>query len=335
MLKRCLAPTVMLGLFLSVSLSSASTGTLQIKQLKGAAPSWWTPQLRAQVAAAGPAGVPLPAEAKATIPASSLAFVGIRPGALILVETAGGTALCSTNFVFSTGGSTTSLLGAPSTSMKTAAKSGSGKAQSKPSGKGQGKGSATGGSYYIGTAGHCGKVGDTVSIVALPFGIATLGTIVKSTAPPEGGNNTSALDFALVSVDPALNQWVSPSMAHWGGPTGVFTGSGIQPIQHSGWGLVVGTGGTPRAGVAYAWNVGNEYRFEGLITPGDSGSGAIVAGGLAAGNVTHIAVDTSQTPPVWNGGSTMTAILKYLGTSYQLATCSLPVPWPAPGCPPV
>lgn len=167
-------------------------------------------------------------------------------------------------------------------------------------------------------------------MVFAPLGIVEIGSIVKSTGNPD---DISRLDFALISIDAALNPWVSPSMAYWGGPTGVFTGGGVQAVQHSGWGLVVGTGGTPRAGVAYAWNRGSEWRFEGAVAPGDSGSGAVVAGGLAAGNITHIAVNTRQVPPVWNGGSTITAILQYLG-SYTLATCSLPVPWPAPGCPP-
>jgi hypothetical protein len=37
---------------------------------------------------------------------------------------------------------------------------------------------------------------------------------------------------------------------------------------------------------------------------------------------------------VWMGGTSISAILKLVGGP-ELATCALPVPWPAPGCPPV
>jgi hypothetical protein len=94
----------------------------------------------------------------------------------------------------------------------------------------------------------------------------------------------------------------------------------------------MGAGGTPRAAVAYQW--GDEWRFEGAIINGDSGSAANVATGLAAGNITHLALDTREDVPVWMGGTSISAILKLVGGP-ELATCALPVPWPAPGCPPV
>lgn len=294
-----------------LSFSGASATEARVTRAVGNAPAWYTPELQRQIDAAGPKGVPIPKSAG--IKASSLTFLGIRPGQLILVDNGGGvTSLCSSNFVFQSNSTT-----------------GKGKKRT---------GTAGATRYYIGTAGHCGKVGDDVTMVFLPLGLVNIGGIVKSADPPvdrDGNFDTSLLDFALIEIDPELNQYVSPSMAYWGGPTGVFTGDGVQPILHAGWGAGVGAGGTPRAAVAYDWNVGSEFRFEGAIAPVDSGSGAIVAGGLAAGNITHIAVDTSQTPPVWNGGSTMTSILKYVGTGISLATCSLPVPWPLPGCPPV
>lgn len=289
---------------------ASATGSIEIRKLKAQAPSWFTPSYAEQVLAAGPRGLPLPDDAR--VPASSLAFVGIRPGQQIIIADnedltrANGFSLCTSNFLFKAGST-----GGKRTSKRTATRV------------------AAATTYAIGTAGHCGKVGDKVFMVFAPLGVAYLGEIIKSTGDP---GNRLAPDFALVSINPALNQWVSPSMAHWGGPTGVYTGDDIVPIVHSGHGLVVGTSGTPRAGVAYQW--GTEYRFEGVVTPGDSGSAANVAGGLAAGNITHIAVNTRETVPVWNGGTSIEAILGYVG-SYTLMTCSLPVPWPAPGCPPV
>lgn len=182
-----------------------------------------------------------------------------------------------------------------------------------------------GGNFFIGTAGHCGNVGDQVTMLFLPVGLVDIGQVVLSTGDAGIGN-----DFALISIDPALNQYVSPSLAYWGGPTGVYTGSGPAVVQHAGWGLVVGTGGTPRVGLGVTWTP-NEWRFEGVITPGDSGSGAIVLGGLAAGNITHIAVNGGVVPPVFMTGTSMTKIMQ-IASGYQLATCSA-IPWPLPGCP--
>lgn len=302
-------------------------GTVRIRTLKAPAPAWWTPELRREVYAAGSRGVPLSPEIRATIPTSSVTFLGIRPGQLILVDNGDATSLCTSNFVFSTGATLPSVLGpsapamsSPASTSPTSSRSSRAKPAAKPSP-----------GFFIGTAGHCGRVGDQVTMLFLPLGLVHIGAIVKSTGSPQ---SVSATDFALISIDPALNQYVSPSMAYVGGPTGVFTGNGVQPLLHAGWGLVIGTGGTPRAAVAYRWYAGSEYRFEGAVVFGDSGSGAIVAGGLAAGNITHIAVDSREVPPAWNGGSTMVAILKYLGSSYTLATCALATPWPLPGCPP-
>ncbi|MFN2642571.1 MAG: hypothetical protein ABR548_11900 [Actinomycetota bacterium] len=316
---------------LSASLGSAgAASSMHVGRLQPApAPAWFTRSIADRVLSEG--SVALPAAAQGSINTSSVAFLGIRPGQLIILDDGKTTSLCTANFVFYTGS-------APPAGLVTATSSKSAVSTKKPSsGTARVKGGgSTASSYYIGTAGHCGKAGTQVDMVFLPAGIAHIGQIVKSTGDP--GDRIGATDFALISIDPSFNQYVSPSMAYWGGPTGVYTppsNDAIAPVLHAGWGLVIGTGGTPRAGLAYKWNAGSEYRFEGAVTPGDSGSGAIVAGGLAAGNITHIAVDTRQSVPVWNGGTTMAAILQYLGTSYHLATCPTAIPWPLPGCPPV
>jgi hypothetical protein len=56
-------------------------------------PSWFTEELAARVHAAGTAGVPIPADAR--LPASALAFTGIRPGSWMLSPSG-----CTLNFVF-------------------------------------------------------------------------------------------------------------------------------------------------------------------------------------------------------------------------------------------
>lgn len=121
-------------------------------------------------------------------------------------------------------------------------------------------------------------------------------------------------------------------MAYWGGPTGSYGGSGPAVVQHAGWGLVIGTGGTPRVGLGVEFGP-DSWRFAGAITFGDSGSGANVVGGLAAGNITHIAVDTREFPPVFMAGTSIAKIRQIVGSGYRLATCGLAIPWPLPGCP--
>ncbi|MGH2728847.1 MAG: hypothetical protein ACRDKS_17885, partial [Actinomycetota bacterium] len=102
--------------------------------LSAPAPAWYTSELHAKVMAAGANGYALPATVQ--IPMSSLAFLGIRPGAFIIV---GSGTLCSTNFVFRNGIN-----------------------------------------YAIGTAGHCGKAGASVVMLALPRVLFNIGTITKS-----------------------------------------------------------------------------------------------------------------------------------------------------------
>jgi hypothetical protein len=249
------------------------------------APAWYTPELHRKVLAAGPKGVALPSEA--AIPASSLAFLGIRPGQLIMLtnEAAGTTSLCTSNFIFND----------------------------------------TNGNFFVGTAGHCGEVGDTVDMLFLPVGLANIGKVVQSTGDAGIGN-----DFALISIDPGLYQYVSPSMAFWGGPTGANASNTVQVVEHVGWGLVIGTGGTPRVGVGTEFTQ-NEWWFVGAITPGDSGSGARTLSSLAAGNITHIAIDTRHIGDA--AGTSISKILQILGSGYQLTTCASAVPWPLPGCP--
>src|SRR5687767_10168186 len=68
------------------------------KELKAPQPDWYTPQLHRQIIAAGAEGVPIPADAD--IPASGLAFTGIRPGAWMFAPS-----WCTMNFIF--GGTST------------------------------------------------------------------------------------------------------------------------------------------------------------------------------------------------------------------------------------
>ncbi|MDQ4095520.1 MAG: S1 family peptidase [Actinomycetota bacterium] len=179
------------------------------------------------------------------------------------------------------------------------------------------------GNYDVSTAGHCGKTGDTATVIA-GFGnrgdatgviLLDFGTYAQS---HDGGLGN---DWALIDVDAAYQGLVTPTMCFWGGPRGSYekTGSlvGItiprrglipsvsltpdptlaQTIVHYGHGTGIGAGGTPRVGEAIAWG-SSHFMFTGAITWGDSGSGSntllgdtVGANMEAAGINTHLYVD--------------------------------------------
>jgi hypothetical protein len=167
------------------------------------------------------------------------------------------------------------------------------------------------GGYSIGTAGHCGKAGEDVVLLTLAPGganpvLVELGTVQKSV---DGGVGN---DFALVSIRPELQSWVSPTIAVVAGPCGSYTGSGPEPVFHYGHGLAVGTGGTPRAGLALKWE-SSAFGWSGAAAPGDSGSAVRVNTGMqAAGDLTHLVVDTAWLPS-YIAGTRMDRILQIAG----------------------
>jgi hypothetical protein len=167
------------------------------------------------------------------------------------------------------------------------------------------------GSYSIGTAGHCGAAGEAVTLLTIAPGganpvLVELGTIQRSV------NGGIGNDFALVSIRPELQEWVSPTIAMVLGPCGSYSGSGPEPVFHYGHGLAVGTGGTPRAGLALTWE-GAAFGWSGAAAPGDSGSAVRVNTGMqAAGDLTHLVVDTNWLPS-YIAGTRMSRILQIAG----------------------
>ena len=269
-------------------------------ELSAPTPDWYTDELHAQVVAAGSEGVPIPAEAD--IPASALAWSGIRPGAWMIFPS-----WCTMNFIF--GG--TSAVVEPVSSETDASGDSDGKTNN---GNGGGKKDDTGGpktgsgggkggkdlggggsGWYIGTAGHCTEVGDEVTLIAAPGVLMNIGRTVRSY------NEEIGKDFALVEIYPEMVQYINPSMAIVGGPQGVAQPAIGDPVLHTGHGAGVGTGGTPRAGVvAYTGNgdhnANSAYGWVGAANLGDSGSGVRLATGAAAGNLTHLVVGTEYAP---------------------------------------
>ncbi len=268
----------------SLTIPSLGGAALSVRAipLSAPAPAWYTEELHQKVLASGSEGVAIPegaaAQEGAAVPMSSVGFLGIRPGQLLIID---GVTLCTSNFVFRDGAN-----------------------------------------YAIGTAGHCGDVGSQVTMIALDGVLFNIGTITKSTGDAGPGN-----DFALISINPALNSKVSPSMAHWGGPVGQWTSGVPAIVKHSGWGLGIGTGGTPRLGLGLTWAPAGLWTFVGAIMLGDSGSAATSSSNLAVGNITHILL----TIPPTNAGTSMNRIMQVAGL--PLATCSSALPWPLFGCP--
>ena len=147
----------------------------------------------------------------------------------------------------------------------------------------------------IGTAGHCvDKAGQPVTLLTLAPGtenpvLVNVGSVIVRR------DNGIGDDFALVSIRPALHSWVDPTIAVVAGPCGAYSGSGPETVAHYGHGLGIGTGGTPRAGLALTWRH-DAFGWDGLAIFGDSGSPVRVTSLRAAGNLTHLVVDTRWVP---------------------------------------
>ena len=87
------------------------------------------------------------------------------------------------------------------------------------------------GGTSIATAGHCGNVGDTATVIGalgdktvagLPVPVLMdFGRFSSSTGDGGIGN-----DWALISVDAPYRPLMTPTMAFWGGPIGMYTPNG-------------------------------------------------------------------------------------------------------------
>jgi hypothetical protein len=156
-----------------------------------------------------------------------------------------------------------------------------------------------GSTLAIGTAGHCIDGNEPIVLLTLAPGganpvLVELGNVLLKR------NAGIGKDYALVEIPPELHSWVFPTESVVGGPCGVFTENNPQPVAHYGHGLVVGTGGTPRAGMGFALDEdpigvkGTDWDWDsdsiiwaGLINGGDSGSAVRVGTLPAVSNLTH------------------------------------------------
>jgi hypothetical protein len=214
------------------------------------------------------------------------------------------------------------------------------------------------GSYDISTAGHCGRTGDTATVIAAlgnrsgAEGAVLLDFGTFGTSHDNGLGN----DWALIDIKAEYQGLVSPTMCFWGGPRGMYTKTGgvatvsfggnpgvtvtpdpflAQAVVHYGHGIGVGAGGTPRAGTSIHWGQ-THFMFFGAISPGDSGSGAntltgdsVGANMEAAGIMTHLYIDPLMRQGLGiMGGTRATAVNGTLANGQIV-----PYPAPAPGLP--
>lgn len=239
--------------------------------------------------------------------ASSFAFLGIRPGTLITTAEVSRTpqpgGFCTANFVFQESGSVFD----PTQQL------------------------------YLGTAGHCVELGDSVQAVAVTDGngftnVLRIGTVVLDAESTD--------DFALIKLDQAINQWVSPSTAYLGGPTGVYTGAGGVSVTLVGHAGIAAGNALPRVGTLGGGFAHTNPTFtfgNTVIVQGDSGAPVSTLDGLAVGEQTNLVGSGGGglgTPAGVNGrGVTISRMLALSGK--VLAVCADGKPWPLTGCPTV
>ena len=180
----------------------------------------------------------------------------------------------------------------------------------------------SGGSLGIGTAGHCvDVVGQSVVLLTIEPTAPSNPVLVDIGTVVVRRSNGIGDDFALVSIRPELHAWVSPTAAVVGGPCGHFVGAAVEPVWHAGHGYAVGTGGTPRSGLATAWTQ-NAFGWVGAAIYGDSGSPVrITTGLLGAGHLTHLVVQDAWLPATLVG--TRIARMLALAPGWSLASSSL------------
>jgi hypothetical protein len=268
--------------------SSSDATTLDLPS-----PDWLTPELEAQIVAAGPRGVDVPAaQLNVNCLGYSPPYAG-TDGASVNAVSAGGCMVspsgCTLNFVFTDGTSS-----------------------------------------YIGTAGHCASRGKTViaqvatrvdptdTVLAT---LAAIGSVVKS------WNNGIGKDFALIKINAGFK--VVPGVAGALGPTGTFCGDPVgQPVMHYGHGYIFFVEqGYPKFGevipdltLLFPFTTEDGYNWVGYGLPGDSGSEVMNDAGLAVGDLTH-GIGVAGVPvPGLNFGTDMKEIFTLIGSSYSLVT---------------
>lgn len=286
--------------------------------LRAEPPAWLTEDLIQQVVDAdGP--VPVPAEAGPDVPVSG--FAGIRPGSWMVLP-----AWCTMNFIFSNDGDLAIGTAGHCVDGDGGPRNGNGNGgDGNGNGNGKGNGNDDGDDADAGDECNGNSGRERGGDECLAATAAAADPVILVTVAPGGDvpvlvelgpvlvhrDNGVGDDFALIAIPEQYHDWVFPTIAQVLGPCGAYTGSGPETVGHYGHGVGIGTGGTPRVGVALTWR-DDAYGWSGAATPGDSGSAVRVTDLQAAGNLTHLVVDPDWVPS-YIAGTRITEILDMTG----------------------
>ena len=161
---------------------------------------------------------------------------------------------------------------------------------------------APSGTRYIGTAGHCALEAPAVGGQAGEHTWAPgTGPVATDAAGNRIGTWVYAIlqdpkDFSLIQLDPGVQS--SPQMCHFGGPTGINSDTpGLDSpttLEIYGEGIGVSTVLPARSMVALGMPDPDHVYAQGVVVPGDSGSGVISADGRAVGVAVTTGIHTSS-----------------------------------------
>lgn len=266
---------VLIAAMAVLALTLGATTASAATTLKTAPPAWFTPAFKAKVDAAGVKGVKKPTAG----PGATDVCPGVDPNSPT-----------------------------PSTSVVSA-----GTCEVYPAGCTANFVYSGGGQYYIGTAGHCvdDKTGNDIYMQVNTPGVgASIANVGKTTKFVNGGVGN---DYAVIAINPGFT--VDPKLPQ-GGPQGIYTGCDPTPVLHWGHGYGVAVAqGKLEGGLATNW-YDDGYGWTGVGAPGDSGSAVVTASGFqAAGDFTHLIVDTGAYPGSDLAGTRITKILAGTGLS--------------------
>lgn len=239
-------------------------------------------------AAASPAhGIGLPA----ATPIGGGGCQGVRPGAVLQTDTG----QCSFNFMF---------IG---TDRQTGKKT-----------------------RYMGSAGHCVLLDGTGDTLVTPPPAERLyrtgsGPVVKDAGGKRIGEFAYAVladpkDFALIRLDDGVA--ANPQMCHFGGPTGINSerppSSEVVTLRQYGQGLLISSVSPARTLYANGMPSSDHVYANGVVLPGDSGSGVISDDGRAVGVAVTVGANTGPLGTLDNGTVGITRFQPQLDRAEQV-----------------
>lgn len=187
------------------------------------------------------------------------------------------------------------------------------------------------GTWFIGAAAHCVSLGERVSNNEA----GTFGTVVVDDVYA----NPGGIDFALIQIDAAKTNLVSPAVRGWGGPTGVASSTNAAPgdlLSIHGYAAGIGYGypatarqlstAQNKVGV-FSRIVGGFAVYDAYTIPGDSGAPILLnKDGTALGldSTSSIYAQVPDVPALDKGPSVGLILTRMAGMGYSLTLQTAP-----------